>query len=461
VENIKKQQDARRDVENRIRQKYLDMVKRYQHETNAAKKSALEREMENIEHKAALERERAEMFEAAEKQAESEAKEKYRKLLLALQEDWRREAAQRERRVEERLREEYEARITMVQLRLEEANTESSSPSRQGGMAEVTKFKGEQNARLESFQNALRNKHDAMLGDYQRVEEEEIARLEAAVSLQQEKVDGQEDARARLERKVKMAFGKWRVDYQSHMREKYQPLVREIKDLHGKYTSVLHEREQQETDRKNGELQKERVKAMRDKLHREEEERLKQEARERLEEEERRLNEGHANAKRLTEAKEKIQALWDSLEVPAEERHGFYKKVLNQNTSMDVVKLCQMECGRQGRRLPVAQLIAKVEAKNSQLDGLRKSIKEAALAGSSPSQMQQRDFDREQLSAEVAHLNEALRASLEEYEAETGSPFMYHGRPYTVTAVRKKRGSSLTPRKHTPSPGGFSPGAWK
>merc|ERR1711966_587432 len=48
LESIKKQQDQRRDVENKIRQKYLDMVKRYQHETNASKKSALEREMENI-----------------------------------------------------------------------------------------------------------------------------------------------------------------------------------------------------------------------------------------------------------------------------------------------------------------------------------------------------------------------------------------------------------------------------
>lgn len=343
----------------------------------------------------------------------------------------------------------------MVQLRLEEANAGVGSPSRpQGGMAEVTKFKAEQNMRLENFRAALRNKHDAMLNEYRRVEEDEIHRLEAAVAAQQEKVDGQEDSRVRLERKVKMAFGKWRVDYQNHMRDKYQPLVREIKDLHTKYTDVLQEREQQEADRKNADLQKERVKAMRDKLHREEEERLKQEARERREEEERRLHEGHANTKRLAEAKEKIRSLWDALEVDSTERHAFYKKVLTQNTSMEVVKMCQAECGRQGRRLPVAQLIAKVEAKSSQLDALRKNIKDAALAGSSPSKMQHHDLEREQVSAELAQLNEALRVSLEEYEAEAGSAFLYHGRTYAITPVRKKRMGSVTPRK-------TSPGVWK
>jgi len=443
LENIKKQQDERRDVENKIRQKYLDMVKRYQNDTNAAKQSALQHEMQNIESKAALERERAEMFEAAEKQAEAEAKEKYRKLLLALQEDWRREAAQRERRVEERLREEYEARITMVQLRLEEADGSPSRP--QGGMAEVTKFKSEQNVRLDQFRTALRNKHDAMLNQYRQLEEEEISRLEAAVATQQEKVEGKEDARTMLERKVKMAFGKWRVDYQGHMREKYQPLVREIKELHSKYTSVLHERQQQEIERGDTEAQRERMKAMRDKLHREEEARLKKEARERCEDEERRLHEGHANSQRLREAKEQIQTLWDALEVDGGERHAFYKKVLGQNTNMDVVKICQAECGRLGRQLPVIQLITKVEAKSGQLDTVRKSIKEAALAGSSPMQMQQRDTERDQLSAELTQLNEELRAALDEYEAETGQTMLYRGRPYHF----RFSSAQMSPKKST------------
>jgi len=68
--------------------------------------------------------------------------------------------------------------------------------------------------------------------------------------------------------------------------------------------------------------------------------------------------------------------------------------------------------------------------------------------------MQHHDLEREQVSAELAQLNEALRVSLEEYEAEAGSAFLYHGRTYAITPVRKKRMGSVTPRK-------TSPGVWK
>jgi len=283
-----------------------------------------------------------------------------------------------------------------------------------------------------------------MLSDYRRVEEEEILTLERAVAEQQAKVEGQDDARTRLERKVKMAFGKWRVDYQGHMREKYQPLVREIKQLHGKYTEVLRQREQEEVEREDAEVQKAKVAKMRARLHEEEQERLKQEARERLEEEERRLMEGHANTRRLDEAKEKIKQLWDALEVDPGERHAFYKKVLGQNTNMEVVKLCQVECGRQGRRLPVVQLITKVEAKQGQLEGLRREIKAAAMAGTSPAQMRGQDVERERLTGELAQLQEGLRVALDEYEAEMGQPLHYQGNRYTLN---KPNNNNRSPSK--------------
>merc|ERR1711934_1223304 len=184
---------------------------------------------------------------------------------------------------------------------------------------------------------------------------------------------------------------------------------------------------------------------MRDKLHREEEVRLKKEAKERLEEEERRLHEGHANTERLHEAKERIKALWDDLEVDGAERHAFYKKVLALNTNMDVVKMCQTECGRLGRQLPIVQLITKVEAKSAQVDAVRKTIKEAALAGSSPMQMQQRDTERDYLSKELAQLKEQLSRALEEYEAETGQVMLYHGRPYGAALQSPKKSTHPSP----------------
>jgi len=95
----------------------------------------------------------------------------------------------------------------------------------------------------------------------------------------------------------------------------------------------------------------------------------------------------------------------------------------------------------------VIQLITKVEAKSSQLDALRKQIKEAALSGTSPAQMQQRDLEREQLSTELTQLSEALRVALDEYEAETGSQLMYMGRPYNVAAVRNKKKTTVSPQK--------------
>jgi len=305
-------------------------------------------------------------------------------------------------------------------------------------MAELTRFKAEQNARLDNFRETLRSKHDAMLSDYRKVEEEDINALESAAQQQQAKLEGQDDAKTRLERKVKMAFGRWRIDYQGHMREKYQALVAEIKELHNKYTEVLREREHQELERDDNEKQKAKVNRMRAKLHQEEEGRLKKEARDRLEEEERRLHEGYANARRMEEAKDKIHSLWDALEVDPGERHGFYRKVLAQNTNMEVVKLCQVECGRMGRQLPLVQLITKVEALKAQLDSLRKGIKEAALAGTSPSQIREKDREKEGLVDELADLSHRLRIELEEYESETGQTFLVNGKPYALATRSPK-----------------------
>eukprot|EP00658_Telonema_sp_P-2_P066282 TRINITY_DN55334_c0_g1_i1.p2 TRINITY_DN55334_c0_g1~~TRINITY_DN55334_c0_g1_i1.p2 ORF type:complete len:132 (-),score=51.82 TRINITY_DN55334_c0_g1_i1:151-546(-) len=63
-ENLQRQHERRRQVENKIREKYLNMVKRYQQEITISKRSVLDREVANAEARSKLQKERAQMYEA-------------------------------------------------------------------------------------------------------------------------------------------------------------------------------------------------------------------------------------------------------------------------------------------------------------------------------------------------------------------------------------------------------------
>eukprot|EP00656_Telonema_subtile_P000617 TRINITY_DN10280_c0_g1_i1.p1 TRINITY_DN10280_c0_g1~~TRINITY_DN10280_c0_g1_i1.p1 ORF type:complete len:1309 (+),score=584.16 TRINITY_DN10280_c0_g1_i1:130-4056(+) len=420
-ENLQRQHERRREIENKIREKYLNMVQRYQQEVKVTKKSVLDREVHNAEAKAALQRERSQLFEDAEREVEKEAKERYRALLLELQEDWRKEAVNREKRVEQMLREEYEARITMVQMRLDEA-TQADGHTMVSGLTDVTKYKAEQNKRLAQFAHSERERHEAMLAEYRRLEEHEIEQLESQVASAREASDSEENLQQQLERKVKTEFAEWRAMFQHQTNEKYHPMVLEIKDIHAKFTKVLQEREELEAANKGLQPKKERITALSEKLQREEREKVFAQAKQAREEEERRIEEKKVWASKLAEQQARLKELWDDLGVGELERHQFWKHVLLSNTHAAAAKMCQEEVAQLGEKLPILQMQMRIGQIQHRLEGLRAGSRKLAMDGSE-SEIRDKDAERENLLGELSSLSSQMEDALVSYQREHGEPF--------------------------------------
>jgi hypothetical protein len=237
LEITQAQHANRLSYESEIREKYRRLIEQYQENVKKDQQVQLNRDLEELERKAELEKEKAEIAKEIEHKIQEENKEKYEKIISDLRENWLTEIKSRESKLEARLTEHYEFLLQTKQEQLELALQASSSmdqTERERWAIAMEELRNKQHSITNLVEDKIRGRYEQMLNEYDKVFKKQMEYFETHHTDQSNtyKLD-------RVVRKYKIALAKWKADYQAQTKEKYENLITE---LQAKYLREVEKR---------------------------------------------------------------------------------------------------------------------------------------------------------------------------------------------------------------------------
>ncbi len=337
------------DYERQLREKYSKFIEEHQQQVQKEQALKTQHELKDMERRMLLEEEKMKFIEETERVTEEKAKEKYSKLLQSIEDHWKKETEARETRIHLRMKQHYETLLKAKQDQLDHAlqvNDDIDKAERARWSQTITELKEKHSAVLQTLEQKLKEKYDSLLQEYEKQYQDQLDKYEAQNLQQFAKSDKM--FWSRRIRKLKIAFAKWKFDYQTQLQEKYESMMNSMQN---KFIKDFDELAQQNTAMKQKETFDGLVQRERD-LQKDQESARPSDSHHAKQEKQR----------QISSLKNSVEKLWDALEVDHEDRSRFKNNVHSVTHDADLVhQHYEKECKKLTDKLPIMQAVTRRE----------------------------------------------------------------------------------------------------
>jgi hypothetical protein len=234
------QQDQRIQYENEMREKYMKLIDEYQETHRKDQQQQLNKDLDDLQRKADIEKDKTVMMKDLEARLEKDYKEKYQAIIDQLQQNWLDEIKHRELKIEQRIKEHYDALLTTKQeqldLALDMTSNVNHAEKEQWAMA-IQELKSKHARVIDLLEEKIKAKYENRLAEYEQVYKSQLSYFET-----HQQYGTSVETESQIQRKLtkyKIAFAKWKFDYQNQVKEKYD---KQLTELQSSYLRQLDQR---------------------------------------------------------------------------------------------------------------------------------------------------------------------------------------------------------------------------